>query len=111
MNLIGIIQGEEKRNQQFFSQPYTICDIFSTNTPFYFMVPQGSFLRTDFSFKVYYPTNREVQDSQVKENLDQSTNSNTTQSQSSMEVEQSQPTAPSSTLGTLDAFFAEASQS
>lgn len=33
---------------------------------------QGSFLRTDFAFKVYYPATREVQDSQVVDDVDRS---------------------------------------
>ena len=66
---------------------------------------QGSFLRTDFSFKVYYPATREVQDSQVRDSLDRSSSSfPTTQTTDSLPQ-------PTPFTHTLDAYFPEATQS
>ncbi|XP_005094411.1 DNA polymerase epsilon subunit 2 [Aplysia californica] len=83
-------------------------DPFTTNAASTTVINPGSFLRTDFGFKVYYPASREVQDSQVLENLDRSINGPASQSQSMDLTEPSQPTAGTATL---DAYFAEASQS
>ncbi|CAL1538535.1 unnamed protein product [Lymnaea stagnalis] len=50
-------------------------DPFTTKTVSSTVINPGSFLRTDFGFKVYYPASRQVQDSQVMEEADRMLNS------------------------------------
>ncbi|KAH9505546.1 DNA polymerase epsilon subunit 2 [Bulinus truncatus] len=45
-------------------------DPFSTTAVGTTVINPGSFLRTDFGFKVYYPASKQVQDSQVKDDVD-----------------------------------------
>ncbi|XP_059179397.1 DNA polymerase epsilon subunit 2-like isoform X2 [Physella acuta] len=52
-------------------------DPFTTNAVSTTVVNPGSFLRTDFSFKVYYPVSKQVQDSQVLDEVDRTLNNST----------------------------------
>ncbi|KAK0046882.1 DNA polymerase epsilon subunit 2-like isoform X1 [Biomphalaria pfeifferi] len=45
-------------------------DPFSTTAVATTVINPGSFLRTDFGFKVYYPASKQVQDSQVMDEID-----------------------------------------
>ena len=74
---------------------------------------QGSFLRTDFSFKVYYPATRDIQDSQVKGELDRSA-VNISQSMDTLtdtlmntQTPQQEVEQHSSKAGTLESYFGE----
>jgi len=79
----------------------------------------GSFLRSDFSFKVYYPATQEVQDSQVRDevnttvqqSLDVSNSESQDQSQSEMDISITLPPPPAPTAGTLNSYFSKAAKS